>query len=281
MNVKRMPSVTDNPEQPEFRSWKSYQDFEQRVRQLRRYIWDKDISDFLQIVLKTAYHRDKFIQKGSILWRAQVGIDDWIPTRDEDCNIMAEEPMPFSTERMKPPLNHDKEGRANPTGIPVLYCATTQRTAISETRPWIEDEISLARVKILRDLKAIDLSQEYGKRAWHILTLKQLNGQDPVDAQTKEKSVWIDIDNAFSRPVTLSEGSTSYVPTQILAESFRDAGYDAIIYRSHFGETGCNVAIFDLKDADIINCAPYEIKSIEVKFEQIGTEWYSKQEGLT
>ena len=265
-----MSSARDNPEKPEFRSWKSYQDFEQRVRQLRRYIWDKDISDFLQTVLKTAYHRDRIIRKGTTLWRAQVGIDDWIPTHDEDCNITGEKPVPFSAERMKPSLHHDKEGRVNSSGIPVLYCATTQRTAISEIRPWIGEEISLGQVKILRDLKAIDVSQEYGKRAWHHLTFKQLCGQGPVDAQIKEKSVWIDIDNAFSRPVTLTEGSTSYVATQILAESFRDAGYDAIVYRSNFGEKGCNVAVFDMGDADIINCAPYEIKSIEVKFEQMG-----------
>jgi len=103
-------------------------------------------------------------------------------------------------------------------------------------------------------------------------------GSQP-DAKQKEKGVWIDIDNAFSRPVTLSDDSADYVPTQILAELFKNAGYDAIIYRSQFGEKGYNIALFNVEDAEVINCAPYQVRGIEVTFEQIGNMWFSTKNG--
>ena len=107
----------------------------------------------------------------------------------------------------------------------------------------------------------------------------QIIGETQSDAETKERSVWTDIDNAFSRPVTLSDDIASYVPTQILAELFLDAGYDAILYRSRFGEVGYNIALFNIEDAEILNCAPYEVTEIEVKYKETGNRWFSKAQG--
>lgn len=59
--------------------------------------------------------------------------------------------------------------------------------------------------------------------------------------------------------------------------SFKHAGYDAIVYRSNFGEQGYNLALFSLGDADAINCALYEVSAIEVRYTEIGNRWYSKQ----
>lgn len=69
------------------------------------------------------------------------------------------------------------------------------------------------------------------------------------------------------------DDSTEYVPTQILAELFRDEGYDAIVYRSRFGENGFNVVIFDPADADPLDGTPYEVRKIDVIAEQVGNAW--------
>ena len=61
------------------------------------------------------------------------------------------------------------------------------------------------------------------------LTWGQLFGDVPIDAETKERAVWTSVDNAFSLPVTLEDSAVVYVPTQVLSELFRDAGYDAVI----------------------------------------------------
>ena len=91
------------------------------------------------------------------------------------------------------------------------------------------------------------------------LTFGELLNGTLVPPDKKAKLVWTDIDNAFSRPVTLSDDEADYVPTQILAELFRSAGYDGVIYRSQFGEKGHNLALFNVADAEPINCAPYRV----------------------
>jgi hypothetical protein len=192
---------------------------------------------------------------------------------------MGEEPRGFDAGRMKPLKNRAPEGRANPSGIPVLYLASSELTCISEVRPWIGAEISVAQLNILRDLRGVDLSLEHGQTSWGAggLTLKELAGEVLPDADKKERIVWTDIGRAFSQPVTLSDHMADYVPTQVLAELFKSEGYDAIIYRSQFGESGYNIALFDLADADVINCAPYMVTGLEVKFEKFASRWFTRK----
>ena len=260
----------NHDERPEFDSWMSYWEFAAHVRSLRRYVWGDEVQRFLNAVLGSRDRRNYVLRAGTTLWRVQMGVD-W---KDNDDGI--QEPMGFLPERMKPYFRYVGEGRANTAGIPVLYLASTEEAAISEIRPWVGSNISVAQFEIVRDLKAVDLSLEHGNSSLDGLTLLQLSGEDVPDAETKEKAVWTDIDNAFSRPVTLSENLSDYVPTQILAESFRQAGHDAIIYRSSFGENGYNIAIFDPEDAKILNCGPYEVTEVRVDFREVGDRWYSR-----
>ncbi|HRK95748.1 MAG TPA: RES family NAD+ phosphorylase [Rhodospirillales bacterium] len=266
--------ATDDPDKPEFGCRRSYWNFAQRVRHVRRYVWDPETRAFLDTVLATLRDRDVPIPEGTIFFRAQSGID-YAPVV-EDGVEMGEVPYGFGPARMKPLANQAREGRVNPVAISVLYLASEKQTAISEVRPWVGAEISVAQFKVLRNLRAVDLSPGYGKR-WIDLSVFDPGSQP--DAKQKEKGVWIDIDNAFSRPVTLSDDSADYVPTQILAELFKNAGYDAIIYRSQFGEKGYNIALFNVEDAEVINCAPYQVRGIEVTFEQIGNMWFSTKNG--
>ena len=190
-----------------------------------------------------------------------------------------EEPIGFSSARMKPVAEYAREGRANSSGIPILYLASTEQTVISEVRPWVGSEVSVAQFRVARQLNAIDLTQRYGKSPWSGLTLNQLWGKEEVSAEDKARAVWTDIDNAFSQPVTPSDEWESYVSTRILAELFQEAGYDAIVYRSQFGQEGrdgYNIALFRLEDAEVLNCAPYRVKGYEVNFEEFGNRWYSR-----
>ena len=180
---------------------------------------------------------------------------------------------------MKPDAAHARDGRANSAGIPVLYLASTEQTAISEVRPWVGSEVSVAQFRITRELAAIDLTKGHGQLSWKNLNLRYLISKEEPDAETREQAVWIEIDNAFSRPVTPSDENASYLPTRILAELFQEAGFDALVYRSQFNQgdkTGYNIAVFNLENAEILNCAPYEVQGIEVKFQEIGNRWFSE-----
>lgn len=268
--------VIDDPTTGEFASWDSYNRFADRVRRSRRYVWTDAEHAFLATVRATIHDRDVELPEGMILNRAQRGID-WNQRTDDNGNDLGEEPVGFCAERMKPLPNQAVEGRANPAGIPALYLGTTIETAISEVRPWIGASLSVAQFRIRRTLKALDLSHGHGKSSFSEIGFKHLINKETVDAPNKEKAVWIDIDNAFSRPITLSDNTADYVPTQILAELFCDAGYDAIVYKSHFGEQGFNIVIFDPNHADAINCGPYEITALKVDYKEAGNRWFSNE----
>ncbi|UCI19278.1 RES family NAD+ phosphorylase [Mesorhizobium sp. B2-1-8] len=260
---------TDNPEKPEFASYRSYWDFAKRVRFQQRYVWDEHVKAFIATVLATLKDRDVFLRRGTVFFRAQRGIE-YVRFRKHD----PDEPSGYSAARMKPRPNRATEGRANASGVSVLYLGSTLQTVISEVRPWVGADISVAQLKLKRRLKVVDLSRGHGRSAFGSIPLGHFLEGTPLTLEQKEAAVWIDIDNGFSQPVTLSDDTADYVPTQILAEVFKNAGYDGIVYKSQFGEKGYNIALFNPDDANVINCAPYRVEGFEVSFDQIGNRWF-------
>ena len=124
----------------EFASYRSYQEFSESVRTGWRYATDPIQRVFLQTLLATSGSRTGFISEGSYLWRAQIG-HDWYPSDTPG----EEQFAPLSVERMKPPRDRGREGRANPKGISYLYLATHRDTAIAEVRPWVGSYVSAAQ----------------------------------------------------------------------------------------------------------------------------------------
>ncbi|TFU06192.1 RES domain-containing protein [Polymorphobacter arshaanensis] len=266
---------------PEFAAWNSYSRFAKHVRFSGRFVWDDEVRSFLETVLATIRNRDAELKRGSYLYRAQLGVD-CVDQTDDDGNWIGENTWGYSASRMKPLTDRAKQGRANPTGIPVLYVGTSKLTAISEVRPWVGADVSVATCKVLRPLRVLDLSVGHGKSSFAGPIFRHLMGGHELTREEKEKAVWIDIDNAFSEPVTTSDDRADYAPTQILAELFRGAGYDAIAYKSHFGDDGerlgYNIAIFDLNAVEVASCAPYRVKSIKVEAESNGNPWFKREE---
>ncbi|RVG08842.1 RES domain-containing protein [Sinorhizobium meliloti] len=264
-----MTTSIDDPAKPEFASHRSYWDnFAQRVRHERRYVWDDHVKAFVATVLATLKDRDVALKRGQIFLRAQRGIEYVAIKRNGP-----EEPSGYGRERMKPRRFKSTEGRANAVGVPVLYLGTSVKSVVSEVRPWIGAEISVAHFKLKRRLRALDLTRGHNKSTINYVFKALMKGEASLTPEMREDAVWIDIDNAFSKPVTLSDDAADYVPTQILAEVFRDAGYDALVYRSQFGE-GANIVLFNPDDADITACAPYRVTAFEVSCEQMGNSWY-------
>jgi hypothetical protein len=263
--------VENTSARPEFGGLDAYRAFARDVRHGRRYVWNPKVTGFLATVRATIRDRDRALRKGMVLYRAQIGIE-WLENFDDDGNEVGEDPVGFGFKRMSPRANQATEGRANAAGVSVLYLASEEETAVAEVGPWIGSAVSLAQFKIGRDLKALDLSVRHGQSS---LNLKYILGEETPDAVAKEKAIWTDIDDAFSRPVSRSDDGGDYAPTQILAELFRYAGYDAIVFRSQFGKKGYNLVLFDIADAEPINCAPCEVTAIKVKFKEIGNRWFS------
>ena len=117
---------------------------------------------------------------------------------------------------------------------------------------------------MLRDLSIVNCTTE-GKRYTFY----------PKEPSPKERqqAVWADIDNAFSRPITPTDDVADYVPTQILSERFKSKGFDGIGYRSSLGD-GYNIALFDIRSAEIINCFLYKVDRIEFSFSDMHCPYY-------
>lgn len=263
----------DDPSIPEFASRLSYSRFAQSIEGSNRYVWGDDVRLFLETVVATISQRDQIIPEGAILYRAQQGVE-WPITEHEDGGRTWEGPIGYDATRMKPLIDRATEGRANPRGIPVLYMGKSVDTAISEVRPWIGAEVSVARCRVLRNLRTLDLSLGHNSSPFFGNLGRMLSGK-PYTAAEKQSEVWNAIDRAFSQPVTQSDNKAEYAPTQILTETFKQQGYDGVAYKSQFGnEEGYNIAVFDPNVVEISSCAPYRVKSITVEALQFGNDWY-------
>ncbi len=241
--------------------------FSQEVTKGNRYIHSDAVNNFLSNVLETSKTHVKIVNPGSVFWRAQLGSDcEWVPVSEDDEETV-DQPVPFSPERMKPLQYEASEGRVNPKGIPCLYLATDKETAMAEVRPWLRSHISVGQFKTVNELTLINCSLHPSKKGGYRIFLKE-----PDDKQ-KEKAVWADIDRAFSRPVTPSDRSSDYVPTQIIAELFKNKGFDGVCYRSVLAD-GLNIALFDINAAKIVNCFLYEVEEIKFSFQQSGNPYF-------
>ena len=237
----------------EFSSWDSYRKFQRTVRYKFRFLWPPEINEFLDVVLATSQSRITEIKEGLVFWRAQIGCGS---REIGEGDTMFELDAAYPVERMKPLRDRATDGRVNPKGIPFLYLATQDQTAIAEVRPWIGSYVSVAQFKVLRNIRVIDCGRHTGNPPWLFRE---------VSADEREKVVWQHIDAAFSEPMTRSDDHADYLPTQIIAELFKSSGFDGVIYKSRFGNNGYNLALFDLDAADVISCGLHRIEEITYK----------------
>jgi hypothetical protein len=241
---------------------RGYQDFAEYVKTRVRHFRDTEIQQFVDAVIETSEKRKRRLEKGTELWRAQVGHDmDSVPGYDfsgiEVISFDVE--IPYASERMQPLPNRASEGRVNPKGIPCLYCATDRYTAMTETRPWVGSFVSLAQICLRRDVTLVDCtSDDHSSRDVFL-------GSDGPDYELTE---WNAINRAFSEPVLRNDDIAEYAPTQVLAEAFHMAGLDGIIYGSKFG-TGHNVAIFEPYLGTIGRRYLFRVKGVQFEYADV------------
>lgn len=242
----------------EFKTWRSYSLFAKKIRYDNRYFFDDEIQYFLDTLIETSQKRITCIKKDTILWRAQLGCRLLPKYRNgkHDYNVQ----QPYTFERMKPLPDKAIEGRANSSGIPYLYLATEEDTALAEVRPWLGSEISLAKLKVVKELSLINIStNQETRKSYHL---------DEPPPEIREQLVWDNIDYAFSRPISSEDRSTDYIPTQIISELFKNNGNDGIIYKSKLGK-GLNVVLFNIEIAEVISCELYVLDNMNFNFSNI------------
>lgn len=131
---------------------------------------------------------------------------------------------------MAPPVRKPSNGRCNPSGIPYLYLANKELTAIQEIRPQIGDIVTLAEFDV-------DVSNTFSFNVY----LMEHYGIKAVDEQAKCLLFLILQD--LSSPVK-TDNQLDYIPLQYVCEYIKSIGYSAFAYSSVYG-TGMNLVMFD------------------------------------
>jgi RES domain len=253
-----------------FSSKNAFREFDRSVRRAYRFARTPAQTDFLNVLAQSSVGRVKKLNEGAHLYRAQLG-HGW---RKEEVSPgeFEEFPSALGEARMVPDPNLVGDGRVNAKGIACLYLSTKEETAALEVRPLIGSHVSIGVFRIMRDLRIVDCSEKlignlarYTKDAWT---------EEEIELQ-----VWTDINNAFSAPVERSDAGLTYVPTQIIAETFRLQGYDGIAYKSGYGEDGYNVALFDVAVAKLKMCGLHRVDKMTVKLGMADNPYYVTEEG--
>lgn len=256
-----------------FTDYQSYQKFSRKIKSSNRYALDDQSREFLRIFQENVHRRETAIPAGTVLVRAVRDYEEVLGKHGEVTDITGS-----NEERILPTKKFSFEGRVNPNGVVTLYLASSEATAVSEVRPWVGDLISIARLSIVRELRVADLSKGHDKNSFSELTLDELIDKTKIPVEKANQCVWNDIDSAFSRPTTRTDTGAEYAPTQVLAEVLKCEGFDGVVYKSSFGgESGYNIALFNVADAKVIGCNAFGIDSIDIKFSVAGNPWQKNQ----
>lgn len=138
---------------------------------------------------------------------------------------------------------------------------------MAEVRPWIGSYVSVATFIILKDLSLVDCGSDTVRP-----TIYAIGSKGP-DKDERERDVWWSVNQAFSEPVTRVDDAADYAPTQMLAEKFREAGFDGIRYGSRLGN-GMNIALFDLAAAKLDRCDLFQLEALNPKFSKAAAYSY-------
>ncbi|MCB1470434.1 MAG: RES family NAD+ phosphorylase [Rhizobiaceae bacterium] len=137
-----------------------------------------------------------------------------------------------------PPKRIASHGRANPAGIPYLYLASNEGTAISETRPHTGELACVADFTIPNDLSIADLRNPRRSVSPFVI-----GDEAQIGLMRGDIDFLARLGEELTRPVLPQSAAIDYVPSQYLCELIKKAGYDGVIYRSSVGD-GINLALF-------------------------------------
>jgi hypothetical protein len=218
----------------QFKTLSDWISFKLYIQQRNRYILDFEYKAFIDRLLLSAQKREQLISSREKFYRARIGVME----RGRKQSIFKTK-HPYSKKEMKnPPPEKAIEGRINPKGISYLYLSSDLITAIAETRPWVDELISVAECTFWKDLKVINMIPDSEKKLCNRF-------KEKPTAQEKENIIWHDIEQDFSKPIIDHVANIEHVPTQFIAEAFKNAGYEGIKYKSSLSNTGYNLVVFD------------------------------------
>ncbi|HFK1480975.1 TPA: RES family NAD+ phosphorylase [Bacillus cereus] len=216
---------------------KIWTNFKRDIRENKRFFSEfiPELTEKLSLVLENS----KYLLNSEVpLYRARIG-----------------EGLYVSEEMLCPPPSDAKEGRVNPRGIPYLYTATDEQTALTEVRPWLKSTITLAKLHTHKELNLIDFT---GVREMP----SNLSFKEQVNLWTLKN--WLN--NDFSLPINPFESYISYLSTQYVSEYVKSKGYDGIVFNSSLKQGGRNIVIFNQENVFVKSTEIVKVNSLDYDF---------------
>lgn len=231
---------------------------------------------FIDMLKRDMPQMETRVSAGEILYRARIYSDNLretmmrlhvesIKTEEEDELKKLEEKRSLIQEKIKNKIekgfrgydeagsfvnldrNNIKAGRCNCEFEPCLYMAEDVETAISEIKPLIKEQVSVAKIQVDKELKLIDVS-----------------------VCSDEKNMELrDLVGVFFLVSPTASNKDAYICTQVICAVVKKYGYDGIIYSSCQNHHKKNYAIFNYGKCKAISSKIYSIERIkyEVKDE--------------
>ncbi len=166
----------------------------------------------------------------------------------------------FSQKEMGiPPLEKARAGRIGAEGIPCFYLANDVDTSIKEVRAGAFDYVTVAKYKIIKPLRVIDL-----RLLDHI---SPFSISEPAALAINRETLFR-IKTEVEKPVRVTENNIEYVPIQFICDYIRSKGYDGIVYNSTMSAKGFNLSAFSASNFKYISKSVYYVKDISVSTEK-------------
>jgi hypothetical protein len=157
-----------------------------------------------------------------------------------------------------PPKHLASHGRANPAGIPYLYLASKEITAISEVRPSPGDTVAVAKVEV-QNLEIIDLRNP--RKTFSPFSLPY---EDTLSSFREDLDFLEKLGEELSRPVLQKSAAFDYIPSQYLCEFVKKCGFGGVMYRSA-AEGGVNLALFNPDQVNFVDMKSFYISRVSVE----------------
>jgi len=207
--------------------------------------------------LKLLYHlfadRTSYIEEKSVFYRAREY--DEVEDKKE-----GKEPQFEGYDAKGSFINFESrwptDNRMNPQGIYVLYCASDIETCITELKPYVGGEYSVATLIANKRLKIVDLSKK-------------------VIPENEQDVFLSSLCKYVVGGISKGNGGEDYVFPQFLAGYCKHCGFDGLAYRSKystFSDTengkGVNYSIFSYDKCDVVSSKLYDVNNITIEIDR-------------
>lgn len=139
-----------------------------------------------------------------------------------------------------PPITYARAGRMNANGISVFYGANNAPTALAEIRPPVGSKVAIAKFRIVRKLKVLDLSELSD-------TVAEGSIFDSNYSPLLAKASFLrKLSQKMTKAIMPEDEQFEYLPTQAVADFLASKmGFDGIIFSSAQSPEGLNIALLN------------------------------------